>query len=87
MSSLMDECQEGLPLECLNDLATIQMTDRPICHLNDCPYLPILTIKNGRITAVFGRMGFYYFFVEFFGFFGIFLFFHSLAASVKRYFC
>ena len=56
MSSLMDECQEGLPLECLNDLSIIQMTDRPICHLNDCPYLPILTIKNGRITAVFGRM-------------------------------
>ena len=111
MLCLMDEWQEELPLECLNDLSIIQMTDRLICHLNDCPYLPILTLKNGWITAnnahpteisvgcdknsrimsvfgsVFGRMGFYNFFGEFFGFFGIFLFFHSLAASVKRYFC
>lgn len=51
MSCLMDEWQEKLPFECLADLPISQMIDRLTYHLNDCPYLPTLTLKNGRITA------------------------------------
>ena len=84
---------DGCQALCMNDRKNCRLNVLQLCHSYDCPSdLPPTEIsvgydKNGRIMSVFGRMDFNYFFGKFFGFSGIFLFFHSFAASVKRYFC
>ncbi len=59
-------------------------------HLSQC-YRRYCYDQRQQIALSFRQIaiidGFIYFFGEFSGFFGIFLFFHSLAISVKRYFC
>ena len=82
---------DGCHALCMNDRKDCRRNVLLICQSYDWPSdLPSdrnFGRMEGQITAVFGRMDFNYFFGEFFGFFGMFLFFHSFADSVKRYFC